>query len=131
MFLILIIIIIIILLLLNCNVENFTSGGTNIDLNSNDASLNQTTLTQYRPYWLPTFYEYSPKKYYEDDIVIYPSSYGDYPLTKTEFTNTVSDDFNINSDGDINRNYSCKNNNIAYRQINDYIVSNDYVQVKI
>ena len=104
MFLILIIILIIILLLLNCNIEHFTSGGTNIDLNSNDASPTETTLTQYRPYWLPTFYENYPKKYYKDDIIIYPSSYGDYPLTKTEFKNTISDDFDINNDGYIHKN---------------------------
>jgi hypothetical protein len=123
MFLISIIVIIVILFILyNNNLENF-SGGTNIQLNSNDASPTETTLTQYRPYWLSTFYKQQPTNYSE-----------------SEYAQTVSDDFNQdfdangNSFGIINENFSCGKCNRKYNNlynVNDYIVTNDYEQIKL
>lgn len=136
MFLLLTIIVIItILFILTNNYENFFSGGTNIQLNSNDLSPTQTTLTQYRPLWLSTFYKQQP-------------------TTELEFAETVSNDFNNNFDvlgnnkGILNENFSCnkckKNKDIVNENfscgkwknhnlynINDYIVSNNYEQIKM
>ena len=132
MFLILIIILIILLLFLNCNVEKFTSGGTNIDLNSNDASLTETTLSQYRPYRLSTFYERYPVRHYKEDSIIYPSSYGDYPIKELEHENIVIDGFD-NTKKKIHEEFVCcnKKNNRKFFPINNQIVSNDYVQAEI
>ena len=120
MFLLLIIIIIILLFIFNNNIEYF-SGGTNIQLNSNDASPTQTTLTQYRPYWLKTFYNQ------------------EQPTYEQEYAQTVADDFNQNFDNDgnnfgiINERFECnkcnKKNNLY--NIADYVVSNNYEQVRI
>ena len=122
MFLLWIVVIIIIVFILTNNYEHFFSGGTNIQLNSNDASLTETTLTQYRPYWLSTFYKQQP-------------------TNELEFTQTVSNDFDNNFDvngnnkGVIKENFSCKKyeNNIKHKlyNINDYIVSNNYEQIKM
>ena len=112
--------IVVIFFLLSNNKENF-SGGTNIQLNSNDASINETTLTQYRPYWLSTFYKQQP-------------------TTELEYAQTVANDFNQNFDvngngyGVINERFSCgkcnKNKDYFYN-INDYIVTNDYEQLRV
>jgi hypothetical protein len=117
MFLLWIIIIIIVLFFITKNYENF-SGGTNIQLNSNDASPTETTLTQYRPYWLSTFYK-------------------ENPTSELELSQTVLNDFdnNFNNNLDINENFSCNKckNNRKYKlyNINDYIVSNNYEQIKM
>ena len=125
MFLLFILIIVILFILTN-NYEHFFSGGTNIQLNSNDASPTQTTLTQYRPYWLSTFYNQQP-------------------TSELEYAQTVSNDFDNNFDvngnnrGIINEQFSCgnkKHNRKHNRKqklynINDYIVSNNYEQIKM
>jgi hypothetical protein len=123
MFLILILVLII-LFFLTRNTESFSSGGTNIQLNSNDASPTETTLTQYRPYWLPTFYQ-------QDNV----------PTSELDYAKTISDDFNQNFDvngnhyGVINENFNCnkwrKYNKNRFYNVNDYIVSNDYEQLRI
>ena len=120
MFLIIIIVIVILFILTN-NIEYF-SGGTNIQLNSNDSSPTETTLTQYRPYWLSTFYEQNPN-------------------SELEYAQTVENDFNQNFDVDgngrgvINETFSCrqcnKKNKKKLYNINDYIVSNDYEQIRL
>ena len=116
----LLILIIILLFIINNNIEYF-SGGTNIQLNSNDSSPTQTTLTQYRPYWLKTFYNQEK------------------PTSEQEYAQTIYDDFNQKFDdngnnfGIINERFECnkcnKKNNLY--DLSDYIVSNDHVQLKM
>lgn len=100
------------------NTEEEFSGGTNIQLNSNDASPTETTLTQYRPYWLKTFYEQNEMdKFVEPDIVYIPDKektdiYGNYYK-------------------DITENFCCGRNKNKIYDINDYIVTNDDEQLKL
>ena len=125
MFLLWIVFIIIVLLIIAKKYEHF-SGGTNIQLNSNDASPTETTLTQYRPYWLSTFYKQQPTSELE--------------LSQT-VSNTFDNNFDVsgNNKSIINEDFSCskrKHNvkhNIKHKlyNINDYIVSNNYEQIKI
>ena len=97
-------IIIIIVFYFSNNSFEFFSGGTTIQMNSNDASPNETTLSYYNPLILPIYYQDGTNTITENDLFNINQCSSPEQYLQHKF----------NSDGKININ--------AYLPTQDYIV---------